>query len=119
MRPCPEQQHRHHQPANPERPEELALLLPVHLADDGVVADVLFDCVLEVDAHASATPFSTTRRRALRARGLCATSASSGRIGLRVIVRNVSPASTMRRNVCFTTRSSSEWNAITAIRPPA
>src|SRR4029079_4233634 len=58
--------------------QEIALLLRVNRANDGVVADVLLDGVLDVDAHAS---FSTARRRALRDRGFRRTSSSPGTTG--------------------------------------
>src|SRR5678816_1643600 len=46
-------QHHEHHGGPREHPDELALLLDVHLANDGVVPDVLFDGVFEVDAHAT------------------------------------------------------------------
>ena len=57
---------------------------PIDFADDGIVPDVLFDCVFErlhtfsVDGYASR---SATRSLALRARGLACTSSSLGTIG--------------------------------------
>src|SRR5207247_4078451 len=75
---------------------------------------------------------SATRRRADRARGLAATSASEGRTGCRVMTRRVarwpqvqtgcwggqmqSLDSTLKNDL--TKRSSREWKLIVAIRPP-
>src|SRR3954470_11180046 len=112
-----EQQDHDQDPADRERAPDLALTLIVHLANDQVVAYVFLDRVLEVDrTHAS---LSIARSLALRARGLRATSASAGVTGLRVSTRRaVSPAASAR-NVCLTTRSSSEWKVMTASRAPA
>src|SRR2546425_9063391 len=76
--------------------------------------------------------FSATRSTALRVRGLRSTSAASGRTGRRVTIRR--PARCPQTQVgrwggqmqsrdsramkVFTTRSSSEWNEMTARRPP-
>ena len=59
------------------------------------------------------------RSLALRARGLRCTSSSLGTIGF--FVSTFTAASSLRssaRSVCFTIRSSSEWNAITTSRAP-
>src|SRR3954452_6912030 len=76
--------------------------------------------------------FTAARRRADAARGFAATSASLGRIGRRCTARtsgscphthtgksggHVQPRS-LSRMKCLTMRSSSEWNEITASRPP-
>ena len=64
-------------------------------------------------------PRSATRSFALRARGFRSTSASLGTTGRFVrIVRPMSPVACSERSVCFTIRSSREWKAMTAIRPP-
>src|SRR6188768_2108194 len=111
------QQHDDQEQADPERAPQLALSGLVDLPDDRVVANVLLDRVLEVHrAHAN---LSITRSLALRARGLRAVSASPGTAGRFVRIRRPSPAFSSARNVCFTIRSSSEWNVITANRAPA
>ena len=74
-------------------------------AKDRIVPDVLLDCVLEIEAHAT---LSNPRRRALRARGFRSHSTSLATSGRLVSNRAVVPSSARRRNVCFTTRSSSE-----------
>src|SRR5579864_800694 len=76
--------------------------------------------------------FTAARRRADEDRGFAATSAALGLTGRRSIARSsgsfpqthtgksgghVQPRSFSRRN-CLTMRSSSEWNEITASRPP-
>src|SRR5689334_22457839 len=108
MRPGPEQQDRDDERADDERADEFALLLPVDLADDRAIPNVLLNRVFDVDAHAATSAFSSTRRRALRARGLCTTSSSSGRTALRVTIRKIWSSLASFRNVCLTMRSSSE-----------
>src|SRR5215469_1082397 len=61
---------------------------------------------------------ASARSRALRARGLEATSESAGLITLRVTNAKLSPRASARMR-SLTARSSSEWYAISAIRPPA
>src|SRR6516164_9009602 len=83
--------------------------------------------------HARLPIFSATRRRAERARGLAATSASDGTTGRRVRSRQVAACGARRggawrdgagvrperaRTNSLTARSSSEWNDTTARRPP-
>src|SRR5439155_15794662 len=83
-------------------------------------------------AAATFQSLSATRRRADRARGFAATSASEGRTGCRVMTRRVarwpqvqtgcwggqmqSLDSTLKNDL--TKRSSREWKLIVAIRPP-
>src|SRR5205085_4227110 len=108
------QQHHDQEEADPHGPPQLALSRLVHLADDRVVANVLLDRVLEVQpAHAS---LSIARSLALRARPLSATSSSDGVNGRLVRIRSPASAFAIARNVCFTIRSPSEWNVITASR---
>src|SRR5262249_22462890 len=112
-----EQQHDDEEETDPDRAPELALPRLVDLADDRVVANVLLDRVLEVHiAHAN---LSIARSFALRALGLRATSSSAGVSGRLVTMRSGPSGRASARNACFTMRSSSEWNAITASRAPA
>src|SRR5262249_60315014 len=101
--------HRKQEPApaqqgQPERAVKLPPLAMIDLADDRIVPDVFLDGVFDVDAHAA---LSTTRSRALRARGLRWTSASSGPIGFRVSNATF-PSAASGRNVRLPARSASE-----------
>src|SRR4030095_17136105 len=60
---------------------------------------------------------SSTRSFALLARGFARTSSSVGCRGDGSSAAN--PAGSRARNVCFTMRSSPEWNEMTPSRPPA
>jgi hypothetical protein len=80
-----------------EHAHELPFLIEVNLADDGVVADVLFDGEFKIVTHATC---STTRNLALRALGFAAISVSPGIVGRR---ETASPGCRAnRRIVCFT-----------------
>src|SRR5262249_30743605 len=92
------QQHCDQQTADADRPPELTLPVPVDLADDWVVADVLFDRVFKgVGSNAVASGLyavacrhasrSAARNLALRARGFLSISASDGITGLFVSTR--------------------------------
>src|SRR5215471_17288582 len=109
-----EEQHQHEEEPDAHRAPELPLPRLVDLADDGVVANVLLDRVLEV--HSAHANLSIARSFALRARALRATSPSDGVSGRFVRIRSPASARSSARKVCFTIRSSSEWNVITASR---
>src|SRR5262245_51320715 len=102
-----EQQHRDQKAADTYRPPQLTLPVPVDLADDRVVADVLLDRVFErLRRHASR---SAARSLALRARGFLSISASDGITGFFVRTRMAtSPLACIPRSVCLTMRSSRE-----------
>src|SRR5262245_13728296 len=120
--PRPEQQDRDQKEPDSGGSPHLPVPLAIDFTNDGVVADVLLDGVFErVPRHVCLIqrPRSATRSFALRARGFRSTSASLGTTGRFVrIVRPMSPVVCSERSVCFTMRSSREWKAITAIRPP-
>ena len=106
-------------PAIADRFPELALPRLVHLADDGVVPDVFLDRVLEGFGHDLRQPLRRAQLRASRARVA----------PYFVLVRHdrllrqhlqhggVWPCASAR-SVCFTMRSSSEWNVMTTSRAP-
>src|SRR5262249_35182516 len=106
-----EERHRDEQRRAQDRADELPFLLRVDFAYNGVVADVLLDCVLYVHANAV---LPTARSRDLRARGFRLTSSSPGTMGFRVSSRTVAsgagsgPRPLNIRKVRFTIRSSSE-----------
>src|SRR5688500_9584215 len=112
----PRREQQHHDQEEPDagRAPELPLPRRVDFADDRIVANVLLDRVFEV--HCAHANLSIARSLALRARGLRATSMSPGVSGRRVRMRSPSPVFSSARKVCFTMRSSSEWNVITASR---
>src|SRR4051812_47977222 len=112
-----EEQDRDQEGAGANRAPHLLVPFAIDLPHDRVVANVLLDGVLEFRAH-DATPISAARSLALRDRGLRAISASSGTTGRFVRIRRPKLSCCSARSVCFTIRSSREWNAITAIRPP-
>ena len=93
--------------------------IAIDLADDRVVADVFLDCVFEgLGRHvrSACSDRVAARSFALRARGFRSISASLGTSG-RFVRIVMPPAVCSARSVCFTTRSSSEWNVITTRRP--
>src|SRR5207247_650188 len=103
-----------------ERLPQLALARLVDLAHDRVVADVLLNGVLERLHQAI---LSAARSFALRARGLRPTSSTPGTNGF--FVSTFIPARprsgrwglrASARSVCFTMRSSSEWNVMMTSR---
>src|SRR5207237_10668275 len=111
-----EQQHHDQEHADSHRAPQLALPRLVHFADDWIVPHVLLDRVFEI--HRAHSTLSIARSFALRARGFRASSASAGTSGRFVRMRIASSAFSIARNVCFTIRSSREWNVITASRAP-
>src|SRR6266849_10497352 len=116
MLPRREEQDQHEERGDAGRLPELALPRPVDLADDRVVPHILLDGVLE-GLHQAI--LSATRSLALRARGLRSTSSSRGTIGFFVKTCTSPSRCWSARSVCFTIRSSSEWNVITTRRAPA
>ena len=95
------------------------MTLAIDLADDRVVADVFLDRVFEgLGRHvrSACSDRVAARSFALRARGFRSISASVGTCG-RLVRMLIPPAACRARSVCFTTRSSSEWNVITTRRP--
>src|SRR5207244_12267693 len=120
-----EQNHDHEQAADGQKPPLLAQPVLVHLAHDGVVAHVFLDRVFK---GFGPSPFarvhhrtrSATRSLALRARGFRSISSGWGTTGFFVNTRMAAGSrAASARIVCFTMRSSSEWNVITTMRAPA
>ena len=108
-----------------DRPPHLAVPLAIDLADDRVVADVLLDRVFERFARhgpparpavlpAAPPPAAWRCARADSARS----PPRAGTTGRFVRTVSPSPAACSARSVCLTIRSSSEWNVMTASRPP-
>src|SRR5262249_19188400 len=111
-----EQNHQRQESDDDDRLQQLTLPRLIDLANDRIVADVFFHRVPEIGpAHAS---LSIARSLALRARGLRATSWSSGTTGFRVSTRTAPSPAASARNACLTMRSSSEWNVMIANRAP-
>src|SRR5882672_7509504 len=120
-----EEKHRDEEEAEPHRAPHVALPIAIDLAHDWIVPYVFPDRVFEcfgrhTDPWRSACQDTCSAARSfeLRARGLRAISASVGTTGRLVRIFRP-PSACSARNVCFTIRSSSEWNVMTDSRPPA
>src|SRR4051812_37839717 len=107
------EQRRHEEHGNARSFPQFAQPGFVDFADHGIVADVFFDGVFERLHHVI---LSAARNFALRARGLRATSSSVGTSGFFVSTSIPAPPRSSLRSVCFTMRSSSEWNVMTTSR---
>src|SRR5262249_767220 len=110
MLPGREQQDGDEESGDADRLPQLALLLLVDFPDDGIVANVLLDRVLE---RLHQDILSAARSFALRARGFRPTSSSRGTSGFFVSTCTSPSRCCSARIVCLTMRSSSEWKVIT------